>query len=153
MSWIARLVFVPIGISIADACTVVDTIKAQNTVANARILKSVFRLVKMAALGIALIVIGLTLVCGSMIFLLFREPSSSEESFEESLERIDERRTTAALPVPAISKVSNSEQTIAAPCAVLIVTGGLRCPGFRPTPSSDYTPLGGVVRCRPPQLA
>ena len=83
--------FVPTGISIADACTVVDTIKAQNTVANARILNSVFRLVKMTALGIALIVAGLTLVCGSMIFLLFREPSSSEESFEESLERIDDK--------------------------------------------------------------
>jgi hypothetical protein len=91
MSWIARLAFVPIGISIADACTVVDTIKAQNTVANARILNSVFRLVKMTALGIALIFIGLTLVCGSMIFLLFREPSSSEVSFEESLERIDDK--------------------------------------------------------------
>ena len=82
MSWIARLAFVPIGISIADACTVVDTIKAQNTAANARILKSVFRLVKMTALGIALIVIGLTLVCGSMIFSMFSEPSSSEESFD-----------------------------------------------------------------------
>jgi hypothetical protein len=89
MSWIARLAFVPIGISIADACTVVDTIKAQNTVANARILKSVFRLVKMTALGIALIVIGLTLVCGSMIFRMFSEPSSSEESFEERLEQTE----------------------------------------------------------------
>jgi hypothetical protein len=37
MSWIARLAFVPVGISIVVACTVVDTIKAQNTVANARI--------------------------------------------------------------------------------------------------------------------
>ena len=89
MSWIARLAFVPIGISIADACTVVDTIKAQNTAANARILKSVFRLVKMTALGIALIVIGLTLVCGSMIFSMFSEPSSSEESFEERLEQTE----------------------------------------------------------------
>jgi hypothetical protein len=38
----------------------------------------------MNALGIALIVAGLTLVCGSMIFRLFRrqEPTSSEESIE-----------------------------------------------------------------------
>jgi hypothetical protein len=33
-----------------------------------------------------------------------------------------------------------------APRAVLVITGGLRCPGFRPTPPSDYTPLGGVAR-------
>ena len=31
------MAFVPIGISIADACAVVDIIKAQNMVANARI--------------------------------------------------------------------------------------------------------------------
>jgi len=37
MSWIARLAFVPIGISIVDACTVVDTIKTQNMVENVRI--------------------------------------------------------------------------------------------------------------------
>jgi hypothetical protein len=37
MSWIARLAFVPIGISIVDAHTVVDTIKAQTMVAIARI--------------------------------------------------------------------------------------------------------------------
>jgi hypothetical protein len=38
----------------------------------------------MTALGIALMVCGLTLVSGSMIFLLFRrhEPASSQESFE-----------------------------------------------------------------------
>jgi hypothetical protein len=47
----------------------------------------------MAALGIALIVAGLTLVCGSMIFRLFTgsDPSASQESFEESLERLDSR--------------------------------------------------------------
>jgi hypothetical protein len=45
----------------------------------------------MTALGIALIVAGLTLVCGSMIFFLFtrREPSSSQGSFEEDLDRIE----------------------------------------------------------------
>jgi hypothetical protein len=43
----------------------------------------------MTALGIALIICGLTLVCGSMIFRLFSEPSSSEESFEERLERTE----------------------------------------------------------------
>jgi hypothetical protein len=45
----------------------------------------------MTALGIALIVCGLTLVCASVIFLLIagREPSSPEESFEESQERSD----------------------------------------------------------------
>jgi hypothetical protein len=37
MSWIARLAFVPIGISIVDACTVVETIEAQNMIAIARI--------------------------------------------------------------------------------------------------------------------
>jgi hypothetical protein len=39
----------------------------------------------MTALGIALIVAGLTLVCGSMIFRLFRshEPASSEAPIEE----------------------------------------------------------------------
>jgi hypothetical protein len=54
----------------------------------------------MAALGIALIGCGLTIVCASMIFLLIvgRERSSSQESFEESLGRLDhhvrgERRT------------------------------------------------------------
>jgi uncharacterized membrane-anchored protein YhcB (DUF1043 family) len=45
----------------------------------------------MTALGIALIVAGLTLVCGSMIFRLFtrREPSSSQEPFEEDLDRTE----------------------------------------------------------------
>jgi hypothetical protein len=38
MSRIARLAFVPIGISIVDACTVVDTIKTQNMIGNTRIL-------------------------------------------------------------------------------------------------------------------
>jgi hypothetical protein len=43
----------------------------------------------MTALGIALFVCGL--VCASMIFLLIvsREPSSRQESFEESLERLN----------------------------------------------------------------
>jgi hypothetical protein len=41
MSWIARLAFVPVGISIVVACTVVDTIKAQNTVANAAHLRPI----------------------------------------------------------------------------------------------------------------
>jgi hypothetical protein len=43
-------------------------------------------------LGIALIVAGLTLVCGSMIFRLFtrREPAFSEESFELGLFRIND---------------------------------------------------------------
>jgi hypothetical protein len=47
----------------------------------------------MNALGISLIVAGLTLVCGSMIFRLFTgsNPSASQESFEESLERLDSR--------------------------------------------------------------
>ena len=44
----------------------------------------------MTALGIALIVCGLTLVCACVIFPLVvgREPSSSHESFEESLKRL-----------------------------------------------------------------
>jgi hypothetical protein len=44
----------------------------------------------MTALGIALIVTGLTLVCGSMIFHLFRshEPASSEAPIEEGPFRI-----------------------------------------------------------------
>jgi hypothetical protein len=47
----------------------------------------------MTALGVALIVGGLTLVCASMIFLLFtrREQSSSRESFEESMEHHAQR--------------------------------------------------------------
>ena len=51
----------------------------------------------MTALGIALIVCGLTLVCGSMIFRLIagREPSSAQESFEESLERLDHHMRAA----------------------------------------------------------
>ena len=46
----------------------------------------------MTALGIALIVAGLTLVCGSMIFRLFtrRELAFSEESFELELFRIND---------------------------------------------------------------
>ena len=49
----------------------------------------------MTALGIALIVCCLALFCGSMIFLLFtrREPSSSQESFEES--QMPHRRTVS----------------------------------------------------------
>jgi hypothetical protein len=50
-----------------------------------------FRLIKMAALGIALIVGGMVLVCASVIFLLLarREDPTSEESFAESTERLD----------------------------------------------------------------
>jgi hypothetical protein len=46
----------------------------------------------MTTLGIALIVCGLTIVCASMIFLLIvgRESSSHQESFEETLERLDD---------------------------------------------------------------
>ena len=46
----------------------------------------------MTALGIALIVAGLTLVCGSMIFRLVtrREPAFSEESLEQELFRIND---------------------------------------------------------------
>jgi hypothetical protein len=46
----------------------------------------------MAALGIALIVAGLTLVCGSMIFRLFtrREPAFPQESFEPGLFRVND---------------------------------------------------------------
>jgi hypothetical protein len=45
----------------------------------------------MNILGIALIVCGLITVCASVIFLwtVGREPSSSRESFEKSLERFD----------------------------------------------------------------
>jgi hypothetical protein len=45
----------------------------------------------MTPLGIALIVCGLTLVCAGVIFRLIarREPSDSQESLEESLERFD----------------------------------------------------------------
>jgi hypothetical protein len=45
----------------------------------------------MTALGIALIVCGLTLVCASVIFpwIVGREPSPSQESFEGDLERFD----------------------------------------------------------------
>jgi hypothetical protein len=51
----------------------------------------------MDALGIALIVGGLTLICGGLVFLLFRrdEPPISQESFEqdgactENLIRVD----------------------------------------------------------------
>lgn len=48
--------------------------------------------VEMTALGIALIVAGLTLVCGSMIFRLFtrREPAFSEEPLEKELFRIND---------------------------------------------------------------
>jgi hypothetical protein len=47
----------------------------------------------MTTLGIALIVCGLTLVCGSMIFLLIvgREPSPPQEFVEEGLERINDK--------------------------------------------------------------
>lgn len=43
----------------------------------------------MTTLGIALIIAGLTLVCGSMIFLLFRRREPSQEPIEEDLDRIE----------------------------------------------------------------
>jgi len=45
----------------------------------------------MTTLGIALIVAGVAVVCATMMFLLIvgLEPSSAEESFEESLDRLD----------------------------------------------------------------
>ena len=45
----------------------------------------------MNILGIALIVCGLITICASVIFLWIvgREPSSSPEPFEESVERFD----------------------------------------------------------------
>ena len=43
----------------------------------------------MTTLGISLIICGLTLVCGSMIFLLFTRREPSQESFEEDLGRIE----------------------------------------------------------------
>jgi len=57
----------------------------------------------MTALGIALIVCGLTLVCASMIFLLIvsREPPSRQESFEESLERLNHHVRDAQSMHPA----------------------------------------------------
>jgi len=47
----------------------------------------------MTALGFALIVGGLALICGSVVFRSFggNQPSSSEKSFEESLQRIDDK--------------------------------------------------------------
>jgi len=58
----------------------------------------------MTALGISLIVSGLILVGASIVFLMFtgREPSYSQETFEESLERMehhlrDAQRTPRAL--------------------------------------------------------
>jgi len=49
----------------------------------------------MTALGISLIVSGLTLVGASIVFLMFtgREPSSSQETFDESLTRLRLRPT------------------------------------------------------------
>jgi len=46
----------------------------------------------MTTLGIALIVCGLTLVCGSMIFRLFtrQEPASAQEFSEETSFRIND---------------------------------------------------------------
>jgi hypothetical protein len=46
----------------------------------------------MTALGISLIICGLTLVCDSMIFRLFtrQEPASSQEPSEERLFRIND---------------------------------------------------------------
>ena len=43
----------------------------------------------MTTLGIALIVAGLALVCGSLTFLLFTRREPSQESFEEDLDRIE----------------------------------------------------------------
>jgi hypothetical protein len=61
----------------------------------------------MTALGIALIVAGLTLVCGSMIFRLFKgqEPASSQEPSEDRLLRIDEemrRREDGSAPTEQV---------------------------------------------------
>ena len=42
-----------------------------------------------ATLGIALIVAGLTVVCGSLILLLFTRREPSQESFEDDLGRIE----------------------------------------------------------------
>jgi hypothetical protein len=55
-------------------------------------LKCVFGPEKMTALGIALIVAGLTLLCGSMIFRLFtrQEPAFSQDSFEQGLFRVND---------------------------------------------------------------
>jgi hypothetical protein len=55
-------------------------------------LKCGFRLAKMTALGIALIVAGLTLLCGSMIFRLFtrQKPAFSRDSFEQGLFRVND---------------------------------------------------------------
>jgi hypothetical protein len=61
----------------------------------------------MTPLGIALIVCGLTLVCAGVIFRLIarREPSDSQESLEESLERFDRhiQRTFQTIASTAIS--------------------------------------------------
>lgn len=43
----------------------------------------------MTTLGIALIVAGLALVCGSMITLLFTRREPSQEPIEEDLNRIE----------------------------------------------------------------
>ena len=43
----------------------------------------------MTTLGIALIVAGLALVCGSLTFLLFTRREPSQEPFEEDLDRIE----------------------------------------------------------------
>ena len=43
----------------------------------------------MTTLGIALIVAGLTLVCGSMTFVLFTRRKPSQEPLEEDLDRIE----------------------------------------------------------------
>jgi hypothetical protein len=56
----------------------------------------------MTALGVALIVGGLTIICASMIFRLFarREPSASQESSEQGLFRInDEMRREQDEPI------------------------------------------------------
>jgi hypothetical protein len=50
----------------------------------------------MTTLGIALIVAGLTLVCGSMIFLLFSRREPSQESFEEDRRNAEEETPSAA---------------------------------------------------------
>ena len=55
-------------------------------------LRCVFRLVKMTALGFALIVCGLAVISGSVAFRVFSEPSSTGEALEESLECTEHHR-------------------------------------------------------------
>jgi len=54
----------------------------------------------MTALGIALIVAGVALVCATMIFvwIVGHDPSSAQESFEEGLGRLDQYVRNAQRP-------------------------------------------------------